>query len=219
MFYRFLMWFLAFFRLNDYAICKMSRGKGMRNDYHDYPDDNQGPAHFVTLKCRRCGKEFLIALLLALFLLPAVSLAQTVSISGVCPAMPVNRLSFFPPVWQCAKEVGTASAILPDGTKLIFSDFEIQPTTVTKKKGKRTVSACTQYGFSQNMDQLSAYLPEETVTAGGAQPMQAPFVLTMHDGAVYTGFITYPVSHIQWVGPGRCIASQVLMTGTGTLKK
>ena len=59
----------------------------------------------------------------------------------------------------------------------------------------------------------------ETVTAGGAQPMQAPFVLTMHDGAVYTGFITYPVSHIQWVGPGRCIASQVLMTGTGTLKK
>ena len=52
--------FLARFRLSLAAVCEMSKGKGLL-DYHDYPDDELGtPAHFVTMKCKRCGKEFMI---------------------------------------------------------------------------------------------------------------------------------------------------------------
>lgn len=50
--------FLAFFRLSDTAICTASKGMGL-NDYHDYPDDEQGePQHFFELTCKRCGKRF-----------------------------------------------------------------------------------------------------------------------------------------------------------------
>lgn len=56
---RLWLWFLAFYHLNDDAICLMSRGRGLHDDFHDYPDDAMGvPSHFVTLRCKRCGKEF-----------------------------------------------------------------------------------------------------------------------------------------------------------------
>lgn len=52
--------FLAIFRLSQSAICEESAGLGMF-DYHDYPDSERGePDHFVTLKCRYCGKRFII---------------------------------------------------------------------------------------------------------------------------------------------------------------
>lgn len=52
-------WFLARFRLSESAVCEMSKGRGLADDFHDYPDDELGtPAHFVTLKCKRCGKSF-----------------------------------------------------------------------------------------------------------------------------------------------------------------
>lgn len=56
---RLWLWFLARFRLSDAAICEASRGRGLADDYHDYPDDELGtPSHFVVLRCKRCGKEF-----------------------------------------------------------------------------------------------------------------------------------------------------------------
>lgn len=52
---------IAFLRLDLRTVCEMSAGKGLYNDFHDYPDDEQGfPLHFVALKCKRCGKEFYI---------------------------------------------------------------------------------------------------------------------------------------------------------------
>ncbi len=57
---RFIRWIKARYRLDLKVVCEMSRGLGM-NDYHDYPDSEYGePWHFVTLKCKRCGKEFCI---------------------------------------------------------------------------------------------------------------------------------------------------------------
>ena len=53
-------WFLARLRLSNVAICEMSRGRNMFNDYHDYPDAQEGPQHFVVMTCKRCGKEFYI---------------------------------------------------------------------------------------------------------------------------------------------------------------
>lgn len=54
-------WFLARFRLSEWAVCEMSKGKGLHDDYHDYPDDKyKEPWHFIALKCQRCGKEFYI---------------------------------------------------------------------------------------------------------------------------------------------------------------
>ncbi len=52
-------WFLARFRLSNWAICEMSKGRGTHDDYHDYPDSELGaPCHFIALKCKRCGKSF-----------------------------------------------------------------------------------------------------------------------------------------------------------------
>ena len=54
-------WFLARFRLDLDAVCEMSVGLSPHADYHDYPDDPIGePWHFVSHKCKRCGKEFFI---------------------------------------------------------------------------------------------------------------------------------------------------------------
>ena len=51
--------FLARLRLSESAVCEMSAGRGMHDDFHDYPDDVLGtPAHFVALTCKRCGKQF-----------------------------------------------------------------------------------------------------------------------------------------------------------------
>lgn len=53
-------WFLAFFRLNEDAVCYMSRTLGY-NDYHDYPDDIWGdPCHMCLMVCKRCKKRFMI---------------------------------------------------------------------------------------------------------------------------------------------------------------
>lgn len=58
---RFWRWFLAFFRLDMDAVCELSAGRGLYDDYHDYPDDIFGePYHFTTLQCVRCGKKFTI---------------------------------------------------------------------------------------------------------------------------------------------------------------
>ena len=57
------MWklFLARFRISMDAVCEMSKGKGMFDDYHDYQDDETGsPFHLVEMKCKRCGKGFYI---------------------------------------------------------------------------------------------------------------------------------------------------------------
>ncbi len=60
-FRRFWKWFLARFRLSQKAICEMSRGRGLHDDYHDYPDTKHGqPWHFTVLECQHCGKEFCI---------------------------------------------------------------------------------------------------------------------------------------------------------------
>jgi hypothetical protein len=57
---RLCRWFLARFHLSDSAVCELSKGMGM-SDYHDYPDDEIGdPMHFCTMKCKRCGKDFII---------------------------------------------------------------------------------------------------------------------------------------------------------------
>jgi hypothetical protein len=60
-FWRYIwMYWLAALRLNKHAVCVMSSTKGVV-DFHDYPDDEHGfPDHFTTLKCKRCGKEFII---------------------------------------------------------------------------------------------------------------------------------------------------------------
>jgi hypothetical protein len=56
----YLKWLVARFRLNPYVVCEMSRGRGLY-DFHDYSDTDEGkPDHFVTLRCRRCGKLFCI---------------------------------------------------------------------------------------------------------------------------------------------------------------
>lgn len=55
---RWLRKLIAFFRLNLTIVCEESRGD---RDYHDYPDDELGePWHMIPLKCKRCGKEFMI---------------------------------------------------------------------------------------------------------------------------------------------------------------
>jgi hypothetical protein len=54
-------WFLARFRLSESAICEMSKGRGLHDDFHDYEDDLVGaPFHFVEMECKRCGKKFIM---------------------------------------------------------------------------------------------------------------------------------------------------------------
>lgn len=58
-----LMWktFLAATRLSKRAVCEMSRGRGLWNDFHDYPDATHPfPLHFREYQCKRCGKTFII---------------------------------------------------------------------------------------------------------------------------------------------------------------
>lgn len=54
-------WFLARYRFSMKAVCEQSVGLGPHEDYHDYPDDEEGqPWHMVLLTCKRCGKRFYI---------------------------------------------------------------------------------------------------------------------------------------------------------------
>ena len=58
---QFIQQLLAYFRLSQKAVCEQSIGKGLYNDYHDYPDDVYGqPIHMHDLKCKHCGKLFRI---------------------------------------------------------------------------------------------------------------------------------------------------------------
>lgn len=53
--------FLARFRLNQRAVCEMSKNRGLCDDFHDYPDTKEKqPWHFTTLTCEKCGKWFTI---------------------------------------------------------------------------------------------------------------------------------------------------------------
>jgi hypothetical protein len=57
----FWLWVKARFRLDLESVCQMSRGRGIANDYHDYPDSTvPEPWHFYTHTCKRCGKQFTI---------------------------------------------------------------------------------------------------------------------------------------------------------------
>ena len=56
-----LKYILARFRLNKRYVCELSKGKGLYDDYHDYPDTkDKFPLHLANLNCERCGKEFRI---------------------------------------------------------------------------------------------------------------------------------------------------------------
>jgi hypothetical protein len=53
--------FLAFTRLDDSAVCEMSAGRGLEDDFHDFPDSTLPyPDHFMVHTCMRCGKLFCI---------------------------------------------------------------------------------------------------------------------------------------------------------------
>lgn len=54
------LYWLAKFRLSQYAVCTMSDDLGA-DDFHDYPDSIEGePFHMTLLTCRHCGKQFTI---------------------------------------------------------------------------------------------------------------------------------------------------------------
>jgi hypothetical protein len=58
---RLLLWLKAFFHTDPDAVCEMSRGKGLYDDFHDYQDSTLGiPWHMAELTCKRCGKKFCI---------------------------------------------------------------------------------------------------------------------------------------------------------------
>lgn len=51
----------AMYRIDMDAVCEMSKGKGLHNDYHEYTDSyTPYPMHFHTYTCKRCGKQFTI---------------------------------------------------------------------------------------------------------------------------------------------------------------
>lgn len=53
-------WALAYFHLNLKVVCEESASMGVA-DYHDYTDTEDGqPCHMTTLRCKRCGKHFII---------------------------------------------------------------------------------------------------------------------------------------------------------------
>lgn len=53
--------FLAYTRWSKSAVCEMSRGRGLFDDFHDYRDATLPfPMHHHVYECRRCGKEFTI---------------------------------------------------------------------------------------------------------------------------------------------------------------
>lgn len=56
------LWFLARFRLSESAVCEMSKGRGLHDDFHNYPDSTNGglPWLFYEHECKRCGKKFTI---------------------------------------------------------------------------------------------------------------------------------------------------------------
>lgn len=146
----------------------------------------------------------------------AVESKGNVTVIVDCPAVDITRLSLIPNVWQVSREVGSATATMPDRKVLKFADFEIPPTLVFKKLIGHEVAACNQFGYSDDMDQLYIELPKERVIAGVAKKMTAKTTLTMHDGRVFTGSVVYPACRSRWIGVGRREAEAVVATGSWT---
>jgi hypothetical protein len=58
---RWWKFFLALTRLSSEAVCEMSAGRGLNNDFHNYRDSIVGqPGNGYTHTCERCGKPFVI---------------------------------------------------------------------------------------------------------------------------------------------------------------
>lgn len=58
---RWWLWFLAATRLSPSAVCEMSRGRGLTDCFHDWPDSVEGhPDHLAILTCKRCKKLFFV---------------------------------------------------------------------------------------------------------------------------------------------------------------
>jgi hypothetical protein len=56
---RWWKFFLALTRLSSEAVCEMSAGRGLNNDFHNYRDSVVGqPGSGYTHTCERCGKPF-----------------------------------------------------------------------------------------------------------------------------------------------------------------
>ena len=50
----------AFFHIRQKDVCELSKYAGL-HDYHDYYDSVTGqPWHFFVMKCRYCGKAFVM---------------------------------------------------------------------------------------------------------------------------------------------------------------
>jgi hypothetical protein len=51
--------FKAWFWIDLDAVCEMSKGRGPRDDFHDWTDSVIGkPWHQYRHTCKRCGKVF-----------------------------------------------------------------------------------------------------------------------------------------------------------------
>jgi hypothetical protein len=58
---RWWRFFLALTRLSSEAVCEMSAGRGLNNDFHNYRDSVVGqPGNGYTHTCERCGKPFVV---------------------------------------------------------------------------------------------------------------------------------------------------------------
>jgi hypothetical protein len=58
---RWWKFFLALTRLSSEAVCEMSAGRGLNNDFHNYRDSVVGqPGNGYTHTCERCGKPFVL---------------------------------------------------------------------------------------------------------------------------------------------------------------
>lgn len=54
-------WIKAYFRTDLKAVCRLSEGRGLYDDFHDYKDTaDKQPWHMEELECERCGKKFCI---------------------------------------------------------------------------------------------------------------------------------------------------------------
>jgi hypothetical protein len=58
---RWWKFFLALTRLSSEAVCEMSAGRGLNNDFHNYRDSVVGqPGNGYKHTCERCGKPFVV---------------------------------------------------------------------------------------------------------------------------------------------------------------
>jgi len=56
---RWWKFFLAWTRLSSEAVCEMSTGRGLNDDFHRWADSTVvEPGNGYTHTCKRCGKPF-----------------------------------------------------------------------------------------------------------------------------------------------------------------